>query len=358
MSKRSSKEQVEMVGLDLGDRWTSWCRCAVGGEVLAEGRVRTTRGALSKQFCAGPRLRIALETGSQSLWVARHLRCLGHEVLVLHARSLRMITQSRRKTDRLDARALAQQVATTKPEVLHTVDVMGEAVQADRAVLLARDLLVRCRTRQISHVRGVCKAWGTPLAAATSRSFPLKVRDRLPEALRPALEPVLDSILQLTQAIDAYDRQLEQLAETRYVESRWLTQVPGVGTITALTYLWTIRDPHRFSKGRQVGAYVGLAPGARSSGQRDAQLRITKQGNTMLRRLLVQCAHHILAKPGCDGRLRRFGLRLAATGGARGKKRAVVAVARKLSILLHRLWKTGQTYEPWLGGHRPTELAA
>jgi len=299
-----------------------------------------------------------LETGSQSLWVARLLRSVGHEVLVLHARSLRMITQSRRKTDRLDARVLAQLAATTKPAVLHTVDVMDEQVQADRAVLLARDLLVRCRTRQISHVRGVCKAWGTPLAAATSKSFPLKVRDRLPEALRPALMPMLDSILQLTEAIAGYDRQLEQLAETRYAESRHLTQVPGVGTLTALTYLWTIRDPERFSRSRQVGAYLGLVPGARSSGQRDAQLRITKQGNPMLRRLLVQCAHHLLARSGCDGQLRRFGLRLAATGGARGKKRAVVAVARKLSILMHHLWKTGQTYEPWLGGSRPAELVA
>lgn len=358
MSERSSKARVEVVGLDLGDRWTSWCRCAAGGEVLAEGRVGTTRGSLSKQFSGGPRRRFALETGSQSLWITRLLRSLGHEVLVLHARSLRMITQSRRKTDRLDARALAQLVATTKPEVLHTVDVMDEQVQADRAVLLARDLLVRSRTRLISHVRSVCKAWGTTLSGATSKSFPLKVRDRLPEALRPALTPVLEAILQLTEAIAGYDRQLEELAETRYVETRQLTQVPGVGILTALTYLWTVRDPERFSRSRQVGAYVGLVPGARSSGQRDAQLRITKQGNPMLRRLLVQCAHHILAKPGCDGHLRRFGLRLAATGGARGKKRAVVAVARKLSILLLHLWKSGQTYEPWGHEARPWELAA
>lgn len=358
MSKRSRKSEVEVVGLDLGDRWTSWCRCAVGGEVLAEGRVRTTQGALSKQLPGSPRRRLVLETGPHSLWVARHLRCLGHEVLVLHAQALRMITQSRRKTERLDARALAHLAATTKPEALHTVDVMDEQVQADRTVLLARDLLVRCRTRQISHVRGVCKAWGTALVGVTSQSFAVKVRDRIPEALRPALMPILDSILQLTEAIAACDQQLEQLAATLYTESRHLTQVPGVGTLTALTYLWTIRDPERFSRSRQVGAYVGLVPATRSSGHRDAQLRITKQGNALLRRLLVQCAHHILARPGCDGQLRRFGLRLAATGGARGKKRAIVAVARKLSVLMLHLWKTGQTYEPWLGAHRPSELAA
>ena len=155
MGKINSK-QLEVVGLDLGDRWTSWCHCTAGGEVVGEGRVRTQQEAFSRQFSAEPR-RILLETGTHSLWVARHLRSMGHEVCVLHARSLKAITQSRRKTDRLDARVLAQLGATTSVAVLHTVDVIDESVQSDRAVLLARDLLVRCRTQQISHVRGVPK---------------------------------------------------------------------------------------------------------------------------------------------------------------------------------------------------------
>lgn len=357
MAKRNSGS-VEVVGLDLGDRWTSWCRCTAGGEVVGEGRVRTQHEALSRLFGGEPRRRILLETGTHSLWVARLLRSMGHEVYVLHARSLRAITQSRRKTDRLDARMLAQLGATTNVEVLHTVDVIDESVQSDRAVLMARDLLVRCRTQQISHVRGVAKAWGVQLGSASSKSFPLKVRERIPEPLRPALAPVLDAILQLTEAIAAYDHQLEQLAEGRYAHSRLLTQVPGVGTLTALTYLWTIRDPKRFAKSRQVGAFVGLAPGSRASGQRDPQLRITKQGHPLLRRLLVQCAHHILARPGCDGSLRRFGLRIATQGGRRGKKRAVVAVARKLAVLLHHLWKTAEVYEPQLGGVTELKNAA
>ena len=357
MGNRSSKP-VEVVGLDLGDRWTSWCHCTAGGEVLSEGRVRTQPEALSRQFGAEPRRRILLETGTHSLWIARQLRSMGHEVYVLHARSLRAITESRRKTDRLDARVLAQLGATTSIAVLHTVDVIDEVVQSDRAVLLARDLLVRCRTQQISHVRGVTKAWGVQLGSTTSKNFPVKVRERIPEPLRPALVPVLESILRLTEAIAAYDDQLEQLAEGRYAHSRLLTQVPGVGKLTALTYLWTVRDPKRFTKSRQVGAYVGLAPASRASGQRDPQLRITKQGNPMLRRLLVQCAHHILARPSCDGSLRSFGLRIAAQGGKRGKKRAVVAVARKLAVLLHHLWKTGEVYEPRLGAVSDLKKAA
>lgn len=357
MAKRS-RESIEVVGLDLGDRWTSWCRCTAGGEVVGEGRVRTQPEALSRQFGAEPRRRILLETGTHSLWIARQLRSMGHEVYVLHARSLRAITQSRRKSDRLDARVLAQLGATTSVAVLHTVDVIDESVQSDRAVLLARDLLVRCRTQQISHVRGVTKAWGVQLGSTTAKNFPVKVRERIPVPLQPALAPVLESILRLTEAIVAYDEQLEQLAEGRYAHSRLLTQVPGVGTLTALTYLWTVRDPKRFTKSRQVGAYVGLAPGSRASGQRDPQLRITKQGNPLLRRLLVQCAHHILARPSCDGSLRSFGLHIAAQGGKRGKKRAVVAVARKLAVLLHHLWKTGEVYEPRLGAVSELKSAA
>lgn len=348
MAKRSSAG-IEVVGLDLGDGSTSWCRCAAGGQVLAEGKVRTQATALRRLFAGGGRLRILLETGSHSLWVARELRLQGHEVCVLHARSLRAITQSRRKSDRLDARVLAQLGATTDVAVLHTVDVMDETVQSDRAILLARDVLVRSRTRLISHVRGVVKAWGSRLGTGSAETFPVRMKDRIPEPLRPALMPVLESILQLNESIARYDEQLEQLAGGRYGHSRLLTQVPGVGPLTALSYLWTIRDPARFARSREVGAYLGLTPASRSSGARDPQLRISKQGNALLRRLLVQCAHRILHSPGCAGDLQSFGLRLAASGGPRGKKRAVVAVARKLAVLLHHLWKTGEVYEAHRG---------
>lgn len=349
MGDRSS-DSVEVVGLDLGDRWTSWCRCAAGGRVIEEGRVRTQAAALRRQFGGGSGRRVLLETGTHSLWVARLLRELGHEVHVLHARTLRAITESRRKTDRLDARMLAQLGATTSVEVLHTVDVMDETVQSDRAVLLARDLLVRSRTQLVNHVRGVVKAWGVRLGRGSVKTFPVRVKDQIPEPLRPALAPLLEAIVHLSEAIAGYDRELDQLAAGRYAHSALLTQVPGVGPKTALAYLWTIRDPRRFANSRQVGAYVGLAPGSRSSGARDPQLRISKQGNPLLRRLLVQCAHRILHSPGCAGDLQRFGLRLAAQGGRRGKKRAVVAVARKLAVLLHHLWKAGEVYEPNLAG--------
>lgn len=357
MAKRSRQEKVEVVGLDLGDRWTSWCRCAPDGEVIDEGRVRTQAEPLRMRFGDGVHRRFFLETGTHSLWVARLLRSLGHEVHVLHARSLRLISESRRKTDRLDARLLAQLGATMGAKLLPTVDVMPEPVQVDRAVLLARDALVRARTQLIHHVRGVTKAWGVQLARASTKYFAVKVRDQVPEPLRPALSPVLDTILELSERIAAYEVQLKRMAEQSYPEVSRLTQVPGVGPLTALAYRWAIRDPARFARSRQVGSYVGLAPGSRSSGQRDPELKISKEGPPMLRRLLVQCAHHILSKPGCDGALQRFGLRIAARGGKRAKKRAAVAVARKLAVLLHHLWKTGEAFVPFPEG-RPVERAA
>ena len=126
-------------------------------------------------------------------------------------------------------------------------------------------------------------------------------------------------------------------------------QVPDVGAITALYYVLTIEDPGRFAKSRAVGAYVGLRPRQRDSGEQKPQLRITKAGDRLLRSLLVRCAHYILGPFGPDADLRRSGLRMAERGGAAGKKRAIVAVARRLAVLLHRLWVTGEVYEPLRG---------
>ena len=125
-----------------------------------------------------------------------------------------------------------------------------------------------------------------------------------------------------------------------------LRQVPGVGALTALTYVLTLEDPARFADPRAVGSYLGLRPRQADSGDLSPQLHVTKAGDEMLRRLLVGAAHYILGPFGPDTDLRRWGLGLAARGGKRGKRLAVVAVARKLSVLLLRLWATGEAYEP------------
>jgi transposase len=164
--------------------------------------------------------------------------------------------------------------------------------------------------------------------------------------LQTALGPLLAGIESLSEHIREYNERIEQLAQQRYPQVARLKQVKGVGTLIALTFLLTLEDPQRFGKSRDVGCYLGLQPGRRNSGQSEPQMHISKEGDPYLRTLLVQGAHHILGPFGADSDLRRWGLKLAERGGKRGKKRAVIATARKLAVLLHRLWVSGEVYEP------------
>jgi transposase len=172
------------------------------------------------------------------------------------------------------------------------------------------------------------------------------VSEHIPQDLRAALEPLLASIASMTETIRGYERRIEELGQTEYPVTNRLRQVEGVGPITALTYVLTIDSPERFRRSRMVGAFLGLRPRRDQSGGSDPQLHITKAGDKTLRRLLVGSAHYILGPFGSDCALRRFGLALASRGGKNAKKRAVVAVARKLAVLLHRLWLTGEEYDP------------
>ena len=332
------------VGLDVSDSATSLCILDEAGNVTAEGRVRTTRTALQRRFGGMPSCRIILEVGTHSPWISRLLTDLGHEVLVANPRRVRLIAESDRKRDRTDAEQLAR-LGRLDPGLLHPIRHRGPAAQQDLALLRARDALVRARTKLINHVRGAVKATGHRLPACSAASFHRKVAHHLPSALQPAVLPMLPTIAELTARIHDYDRQLAGLA-ARSPTAPLLQQVPGVGPLTALAFLLVLEDPTRFRTSREVGPYLGFVPRQRQSGERAPQLPITKTGDPLLRRLLVQSAHYILGPFGPDCELRRWGLRLAGAGSRRNKKRAVVAVARKLAVLLHRLWVTGEVYQP------------
>ena len=165
------------------------------------------------------------------------------------------------------------------------------------------------------------------------------------------MTPVLEIIAQLNQQIKELETQIERLSTENYPETKYLRQVPGVGPITALSYVLYIEDPARFNKSRQVGPFLGLTPRRDQSGEIDKQLSITKAGNKYLRHLLVGCAQHIMGPFGPESNLRLHGLAIAARGGKNAKKRAAVAVARKLAVLLHRLWITGKEYQPFYSIH-------
>jgi len=333
------------VGLDVSDQYSALCMLDEEGSVIEEGRVRTTVSALTQRFAGRAPCRVVLEVGTHSPWVSRLLAELGHEVIVANPRAVRLIAESDRKQDRTDAEQLAR-LGRLDPRLLAPIRHRGEQAQQDLAFLRSRHSLVRARTALINHVRGVVKAHGARLPACSAPAFHRKVAAHLPAGLRPALLPHLELIAHLTHQIVAADRQVEALSAERYPETRLLRQVAGVGPLTALTYVLTIEDPRRFRKSREVGPYLGLTPRQRQSGVRCPQLPISKAGDRYLRQLLVGCAHYILGPFGPESELRRWGLRYAPAGARNARHRAVVAVARRLAVLLHHLWVTGEVYQP------------
>jgi transposase len=356
-ASRNISQQTLTVGLDLGDRNSWYCVLDEAGQIQLEQRVRTTAKALQEVFGAMPRSRIALETGTHSPWISRLLSELGHEVIVANARKVRLIGESRKKDDRLDARTLAR-LARIDPELLSPVKHRSAQGQADLAMIRARASLVRARTGLVNAARGLAKSYGERLRGCNVRNMDAEKAEGLSPELQPALEPLLAAIEELSQRICQYNERIEALAQARYPQVALLKQIKGVGTLIALTFLLTLQDPHRFHKSRDVGCYLGLQPGRRNSGQSEPQMHISKEGDPYLRTLLVQGAQHILGPFGVDCDLRRWGLKLAERGGKSGKKRAIVATARKLAVLLHHLWVSGEVYEPLHNSRRTTVAAA
>ena len=339
------KDSMLFVGLDLGDRWSHLAILDQEGEMMEEGRIPTTPAAMQRKFSSLVHCRVAMEVGAHSRWASQTLQELGHEVLVANARKLRVIFDNPRKGDRADAHTLAR-LARLDPKLLSPIEHRSPQAQADLTVLHSRDALVRTRTLLVNHVRGVVKSTGARISLCSANSFPSKAAASLPETLKPALLPILETVHSLNQQIQSYDRQIEDLCAAKYPDCQRLRRIHGVGPITALAFVLTLENPRRFQKSREVGPALGLVPRRDQSGRQDPQLHITKTGNTYLRRLLVSCAQYILGPFGPDCDLRRWGLQLAGRGGRNAKKRAVVAVARKLAIVLHRLWKTGEDYNP------------
>jgi transposase len=353
---RKISEQKLTVGLDLGD-WSSWyCVLDESGAVVLEERLSTTAKAMSDVFGGMPGSRIALETGTHSPWISRLLSKLGHEVIVAHARKVRLIGESRKKDDRLDAQTLAR-LARIDPELLCPVRHRSAQAQADLTMIRARAGLVRARTALVNTARSLAKSYGERLRSCNVRNMNPEKAEGLSPELQAALEPLLAGIESLSEQIREANQRIERLAEESYAEVELLKQIKGVGTLIALTFLLTLEDPHRFRKSRDVGCYLGLQPGRRNSGQREPQMHISKEGDPYLRTLLVQGAQHILGPFGVDCDLRRWGLKLAERGGKCGKKRAIVATARKLAVLLHHLWVSGEVYEPFHNSRRETVAA-
>jgi len=350
------KDCIEMVvGIDLGDRRSHVCVLRGDGKIDKTRVVETTRQALGGCLRALPRSRVVMEAGTHSPWVSQEASEAGHEVVVADPRRLRAVSQDARKSDRKDAETLAR-LARSDLGLLRPVRHRSAQAQQDVALLRARDAAVRARKQVLTTVRGAVKPLGERVGSSSAESFPKKAREQLSQATCGLVEPALLAIEELTRTIRRYDEEVERICEERYPETKRLRQVAGVGALTALAFVLKIEDPARFRRRRLIGAYLGMVPGRDQSGDRSPELPISKTGDAHLRRLLVSAAHYVLGPFGPDSDLRRFGL-LKAGGSKSAKKRAVVAVARRLAVLLLALWATGETYEPLRHANRAANAA-
>jgi len=342
--REMATKQRLTIGLDLGDRHSRYCILDAAGEVVSEGKVPTTQTGLGSVFEKMPSSRVALEVGTHSPWVSRHLGSMGHEVIVANPHKVKLITQAVRKNDRIDARQLAR-LARVDPKLLSPIRHRGEQAQADLAVIRARAELVEARTALINCARGLAKPMGERLKQCDADQVKEALADGCSAALQTAIRPLLKSIEAIGEQIRVYDQQIEEMAKQYPVDL--LTPVYGVGTLIALTFVLTIDDPERFVHSRDVGPFLGLQPKQHDSGDSQPQLGISKTGDRLMRTLLVQAAHCILRKGAADSDLRAWGMRKMGNGkNAKLKRRAIVGVARKLAVLLHRLWVTGEVYDP------------
>jgi transposase len=347
-NKHTAQQFGTYLGVDLGDRKHQVCVTDKEGTILDEFSITNTRESLRELAADHPKARVAIEVGTHSPWISRFLATEGMEVTVANARKLRAIYQNDRKCDELDARMLAK-LLRADPDLLSPIHHGSEQAQKDLIAIKLRDSLVRQRAHMIATIRGLLKSVGLRLPACSTACFHDKAEQALlahPEH-QPSIQPALDCLAHLTAQIKHYEKLVRDACRDHHPEAVRLQQIPGVGPITAMAFVLTIEDPQRFKDPRDAGAYLGLVPRRDQSGGTDRQLPISKSGNSYLRKLLVQSAQYLLGHFGPDCALRRHGLKLAAKGGRAAKKKAVIAVARKLAVTMVALWQRGGCYEPF-----------
>jgi transposase len=341
------KSSTFTIGIDLGDRKHAVCVLDAKGEILKQESITNSRPSLTALSRRYPGAMMVMEVGMHSPWTSRFLKDLGHRVLVANPRKVSAIYKNVRKSDRNDAELLAR-IARSDEKLLSPVEHVSEDMQRDLLQIKLRDNLVRQRVDIISSVRFTLKSLGIALPSPNSESFARHARHTLKKEHSDTLtliEPSLGVLDAMTEQIRKLEKSIAEMATEKYPEYEFLTQIAGVGLLTSLTFILTIGDPTRFARKRDVGAFLGLVPKRDQSGETDKQLHISKAGDSYLRKLLVGCAQFILGPFGPDTALKRKGLKIAESGGARAKRKAVVAVARNLAVLLLTLWHDEEIYQ-------------
>lgn len=346
--KKTSKKSTLTIGIDLGDKSHRTCAIDAQGEVVARTTLANDRDALTKFSEDNEAATIIIEAGCHSPWIDRLFSKLGHKVVVANPRKLRAIYETDNKSDERDAEMLAR-IGRLDGKLLHAVKHSSEKAQRALKIMDTRDTLVATRVRLVNSVRGSLKSLGVILESGWStEAFARKATEALADEDYDLVQPLIEVIADLTIRIRDRDRRIQSMIANDYKEADRLQVVAGVGPVTALSFVLTVGDSKRFDRNREVGPFLGLVPKRDQSGDSDKPLRITKAGSKTLRRLLVNCAQYILGSFGPPCALRDAGMRICEGRGKTAKRKAVVAVARKLAVLLLALWKNPQSnYEPF-----------
>ena len=330
------------VGLDVSLKETSLCLVDGAGKVIREAKVASEPEALVNYLSSLTIkvVRIGLEAGPLSQWLHAALTQAGFEVVLLETRHVKAALSAMTvKTDRRDARAIAQLLRMGWYRPVHCKTLPSQEV---RAIITARKTLLSKLIDVELSIRGILRGFGLKVGAVTRKSFEIRVRELMEgqSTLTAIMEGLLNARATLVAEVAKLHRKLLAIARVDGVCVRLMT-VPGVGALTALTFKTAIDDPSRIAKSRDVGPLFGLTPGRYQSGETDLIGKITKVGDVMARTALFEAAAVMLTRSTKTSRLKAWALALVKR---RGRKRAIVALARKLGVILHRIWVDGSTF--------------
>ena len=354
MNQHTVTSHTRTIGIDLGSRKSVFCVLDSSGEIASEGTIAMKRSTVETFFSTQPQSRVVLEASGSSRWTAQVAKAAGHEVIIGNPRKLQLITKSYDKCDGNDSFKLAD-LGQVRPRLLSPVRLRTDKSHDVRMHQRVRSQLIEIRTSLVNLVRGCARSSGEALPSCSTTTFVKVCEKHLSAEHQRILGPALEQLRAVRAQIVKVDKETARLGEDVFPESCILRQVAGVGPVLSLAFASAIDDPTCFDDSRSVGAYFGLAPKSRQSGNKSPQLRISKQGDPEVRRLLVSAATYILGPFGPDCDLRRFGERIRASGSQAAKAKARIAVARRLAVLLHRLWVTGEVYEPFHNQPNETE---
>lgn len=331
------------IGMDLGNKVHKIIGLNEHGKEVLRCEVENTKAAVEAFFKEHADATIAMETGTCCRWVSKLARLHCHDAIVGNARKLRAIWQSKQKNDWNDAHMIAA-LARASRELFHPVMLRDDEHHDLYQLIQLRDISVRQRTQTINAIRGMCKAAGDFVRKCDAQGL-FRHLEYIPETQAWKFRPLIERLGAIAENIQQYDWLIQDYADAHFkTQVALLRTIPGVGLITSCMFVALIQDPKNFGNPRDAGCYFGLTAGQDQSGDKDAPMHVTKAGNTQMRKLLVTAANYILRDSSPDSAIKRYGQRICARGGKIARRKAKIAIARKLSVVMMSMLQSGESY--------------